>query len=114
MAHKKGGGSSRNGRDSGSQKRGVKVYGGTPVAAGNILVRQVGSSIHAGKNVGTGERLHALRPRRRRGEVRVEDQHQEAGLRLPGGSSCGFRFLIRRFPIPGKRTALSSLARVAP
>jgi large subunit ribosomal protein L27 len=54
MAHKKGGGSSRNGRDSNSQKRGVKVYGGTPVRSGNILVRQVGSSIHAGKNVGTG------------------------------------------------------------
>jgi large subunit ribosomal protein L27 len=54
MAHKKGGGSSRNGRDSNSQRRGVKVYAGTPVVAGNILVRQVGSSIHAGKNVGTG------------------------------------------------------------
>ena len=54
MAHKKGGGSSRNGRDSNSQKRGVKVYGGTPVSAGNILVRQVGSTIHAGKNVGRG------------------------------------------------------------
>ena len=54
MAHKKGGGSSRNGRDSKAQKRGVKVYGGTVVNAGNILVRQVGSSIHAGKNVGTG------------------------------------------------------------
>ena len=54
MAHKKGGGSSRNGRDSNAQKRGVKVYGGTEVIAGNILVRQVGSSIHAGKNVGTG------------------------------------------------------------
>lgn len=54
MAHKKGGGSSRNGRDSSPQKRGVKVYAGTPVNAGNILVRQVGSSIHAGKNVGTG------------------------------------------------------------
>lgn len=54
MAHKKGGGSSRNGRDSNAQKRGVKVYAGTPVRAGNILVRQVGSSIHAGKNVGTG------------------------------------------------------------
>ena len=54
MAHKKGGGSSRNGRDSNAQKRGVKVYGGTDVRAGNILVRQVGSSIHAGKNVGTG------------------------------------------------------------
>ncbi len=55
MAHKKGGGSSRNGRDSSSQKRGVKVYASTPVRAGNILVRQVGSSIHAGKNVGTGK-----------------------------------------------------------
>jgi large subunit ribosomal protein L27 len=54
MAHKKGGGSSRNGRDSNAQKRGVKVYGGTEVVAGNILVRQVGSTIHAGKNVGTG------------------------------------------------------------
>lgn len=54
MAHKKGGGSSRNGRDSSAQKRGVKVYGGAAVQAGNILVRQVGSSIHAGKNVGTG------------------------------------------------------------
>ena len=54
MAHKKGGGSSRNGRDSSAQKRGVKVYAGTEVPAGSILVRQVGSSIHAGKNVGTG------------------------------------------------------------
>jgi large subunit ribosomal protein L27 len=54
MAHKKGGGSSRNGRDSKAQKRGVKVYAGTAVRAGNILVRQVGSTIHAGKNVGTG------------------------------------------------------------
>lgn len=54
MAHKKGGGSSRNGRDSNSQRRGVKVYAGAPVSAGNILVRQVGSSIHAGHNVGTG------------------------------------------------------------
>jgi large subunit ribosomal protein L27 len=54
MAHKKGGGSSRNGRDSNSQRRSVKVYAGTDVRAGNILVRQVGSSIHAGKNVGTG------------------------------------------------------------
>ena len=54
MAHKKGGGSSRNGRDSNSQKRGVKVYGGEDVTAGSVLVRQVGSTIHAGKNVGTG------------------------------------------------------------
>jgi large subunit ribosomal protein L27 len=54
MAHKKGGGSSRNGRDSKAQKRGVKVYGGAVVRAGNIIVRQVGSTIHAGKGVGTG------------------------------------------------------------
>ena len=54
MAHKKGGGSSRNGRDSNSQRRGGKIFAGQNVTAGNILVRQVGSSIHAGKNVGTG------------------------------------------------------------
>jgi large subunit ribosomal protein L27 len=54
MAHKKGQGSSRNGRDSNSQYRGVKVYGGQEVVAGNILVRQVGSTIHAGNNVGVG------------------------------------------------------------
>lgn len=54
MAHKKGGGSSRNGRDSKSQKRGVKVFDGQNVLAGNILVRQVGATIHAGKNVGVG------------------------------------------------------------
>ena len=54
MAHKKGGGSSRNGRDSSSQKRGVKVYAGTPVRAGNILVRQVGTRVHPGANVGMG------------------------------------------------------------
>lgn len=62
MAHKKGGGSSRNGRDSNSQRRGVKVYGGEFVRAGSIIVRQVGNSIHAGKNVGQGRdfTLYAL------------------------------------------------------
>jgi large subunit ribosomal protein L27 len=54
MAHKKGQGSSRNGRDSSAQYRGVKIYGGQTVTAGNILVRQVGSKIHAGTNVGVG------------------------------------------------------------
>ena len=54
MAHKKGQGSSRNGRDSSGQRRGVKRYGGQVVNAGTILVRQVGSSIHAGRGVGTG------------------------------------------------------------
>lgn len=54
MAHKKGQGSSRNGRDSSAQYRGVKIYGGQEVSAGNILVRQVGSKFHAGTNVGVG------------------------------------------------------------
>ena len=55
MAHKKGAGSTRNGRDSNSQRRGVKVYGGERVRAGNILVRQVGGAIAPGKNVGLGK-----------------------------------------------------------
>ena len=55
MAHKKGQGSSRNGRDSQPQYRGVKVFGGETVSAGSILVRQVGSTFHAGSNVGTGK-----------------------------------------------------------
>ncbi len=54
MAHKKSGGSSRNGRDSQGQRRGVKRYGGQHVKAGNILVRQLGTRIHPGKNVGMG------------------------------------------------------------
>jgi large subunit ribosomal protein L27 len=54
MAHKKGQGSSRNGRDSQGQRRGVKVYGGQHAKAGNILVRQVGTRIHPGANVGVG------------------------------------------------------------
>lgn len=55
MAHKKAGGSSRNGRDSGGQRFGVKRYGGQRVLAGNILVRQVGTKIHPGVNVGMGK-----------------------------------------------------------
>ena len=55
MAHKKGQGSSRNGRDSPGQHRGVKVYGSEKVQAGNILVRQVGTLVHAGQNVGMGK-----------------------------------------------------------
>ncbi|MBI4526442.1 MAG: 50S ribosomal protein L27 [Deltaproteobacteria bacterium] len=54
MAHKKAGGSSRNGRDSQGQRRGVKVFGSERVKAGNIIVRQVGTRIHPGKNVGMG------------------------------------------------------------
>lgn len=55
MAHKKGAGSTRNGRDSNAQRRGVKVYGGQTVTAGSILVRQVGESLSPGKNVGKGK-----------------------------------------------------------
>jgi large subunit ribosomal protein L27 len=54
MAHKKGGGSSRNGRDSNSQRRGVKAHDGELVNAGSILVRQVGTTIAAGNHVGIG------------------------------------------------------------
>jgi large subunit ribosomal protein L27 len=55
MAHKKGQGSSRNGRDSPGQHRGIKVYGSEKVVAGNILVRQVGTLVHPGQNVGMGK-----------------------------------------------------------
>jgi len=54
MAHKKGQGSSRNGRDSQGQRRGVKVFAGQIAKAGNILVRQVGTRVHPGRNVGCG------------------------------------------------------------
>jgi large subunit ribosomal protein L27 len=55
MAHKKGQGSSRNGRDSPGQRRGVKVYGSEKVQAGNIIVRQLGTLVHPGQNVGMGK-----------------------------------------------------------
>ena len=55
MAHKKGGGSTRNGRDSNSQRRGVKRFGGEHVNAGTILVRQVGETVSPGRNVGRGK-----------------------------------------------------------
>lgn len=62
MAHKKAGGSTRNGRDSKAQRRGVKRFGGEQVAAGNILIRQLGNKFHPGANVGQGNdyTLYAL------------------------------------------------------
>ena len=62
MSHKKGQGSSRNGRDSNGQRRGMKRFGGEPVRAGNILVRQCGTRFHPGKGVGQGNdyTLYAL------------------------------------------------------
>lgn len=55
MAHKKGGGSSKNGRDSNAQRLGVKIFGGQKVVSGNIIVRQRGTKIHPGENVGLGK-----------------------------------------------------------
>ena len=78
MAHKKGAGSTRNGRDSNSQRRGIKVYGGERVSAGSILVRQVGSTIAAGKNVGLGKdfTLFALIDGVVKYEYRTKDQRK--------------------------------------
>ncbi|HXD14916.1 MAG TPA: 50S ribosomal protein L27 [Xanthobacteraceae bacterium] len=59
MAHKKAGGSSRNGRDSGGQRLGIKIFGGEEVLAGNVIARQRGTKWHAGRNVGVG-RDHTL------------------------------------------------------
>ena len=59
MAHKKAGGSSRNGRDSAGQRLGIKIFGGEQVVAGNIIARQRGTKWHAGRNVGIG-RDHTL------------------------------------------------------
>lgn len=72
MAHKKGGGSSRNGRDSESKRLGVKIYGGEPVVAGNIIVRQRGTRYRAGEGVGMGKdhTLFALQ----KGEVKFYDR----------------------------------------
>ena len=55
MAHKKAGGSSRNGRDSPGQRLGVKLFGGQKISAGNVIVRQRGTQFHPGKNVGMGK-----------------------------------------------------------
>ncbi|HET6460890.1 MAG TPA: 50S ribosomal protein L27 [Syntrophales bacterium] len=55
MAHKKGQGSSRNGRDSNAQRRGIKVFAGQRINAGTVIVRQVGTKIHPGNNVGLGK-----------------------------------------------------------
>ena len=75
MSHKKGQGSTRNGRDSRGQRRGIKIYAGQQVVAGNILVRQLGTRIHAGRGVGMGRdyTLYALKP----GTVRYYDSRKD-------------------------------------
>jgi large subunit ribosomal protein L27 len=78
MAHKKGAGSTSNGRDSQPQRLGVKKFGGQAVLAGNILVRQRGSKLHAGKNVGTGRdwTLFALKD----GTVQYDKAHRKVAV----------------------------------
>ena len=78
MAHKKAGGSSRNGRDSESKRLGVKVYGGQAVNAGGIIVRQRGTKLHPGKNVGVGRdwTLFALKD----GVVQFDKIHRSVSI----------------------------------
>jgi large subunit ribosomal protein L27 len=82
MAHKKAGGSSRNGRDSESKRLGVKVYGGEAIRAGGIIVRQRGTRIHPGVNVGVGKdhTLYALVDGTVSFGVRGERQHNYANV----------------------------------
>jgi large subunit ribosomal protein L27 len=78
MAHKKGQGTSSNGRDSHSQRLGVKKFGGQAVIAGNILIRQCGTRIHPGKNVGVGRdwTLFALKD----GTVKYDKAHRSVAI----------------------------------
>jgi len=81
MAHKKGQGTSKNGRDSNAQRRGVKKFGGQKVTAGSILVRQLGTRFHAGRNVGVGRdyTLFALKD----GEVFFDRNGKRMNVREP-------------------------------
>ncbi len=80
MAHKKGGGTTRNGRDSESKRLGVKVYGGQAINAGGIIIRQRGTRVHAGENVGMGKdhTLFALVPGKVQFVIKGEHKHQYA------------------------------------
>ena len=78
MAHKKGQGTSTNGRESHSKRLGVKLFGGQKVLAGNIIVRQRGSKLHAGENVGTGRdwTLFALKD----GKLEFDKAHRKVSV----------------------------------
>ena len=80
MAHKKGGGTTRNGRDSESKRLGVKVYGGQAINAGGIIIRQRGTRVHPGENVGMGKdhTLFALVQGKVQFVIKGEHQHQYA------------------------------------
>ena len=88
MAHKKGQGSTRNGRDSIGKRLGLKKGDGQTVIAGNILVRQRGTSFHPGEGVGHRARLHALRSRRRERRLRPRQVRPQDGERRRRGLSC--------------------------
>ena len=92
MAHKKGGGSSRNGRDSRGKRLGVKRYGGEQVSAGTILVRQRGTTMHAGENVGVGRDYTLYAPRRRHGGVQEPARTQVGRDRTARLSRSGSDF----------------------
>ena len=78
MAHKKGQGTSSNGRDSHAQRLGLKIFGGQKIIAGNIIIRQRGTKLHAGKNVGTGRdwTLFALKD----GHVKFDKPHRSVSI----------------------------------
>ena len=78
MAHKKGQGTSSNGRDSHAQRLGIKIFGGQKIIAGNIIIRQRGTKLHAGKNVGTGRdwTLFALKD----GTVLFDKAHRRVSI----------------------------------
>ena len=78
MAHKKGQGTSSNGRDSHSKRLGVKMFGGQAIIAGNIIVRQRGTKLHAGRNVGTGRdwTLFALKD----GTLKFDQAHRSVSV----------------------------------
>lgn len=82
MAHKKGGGTTRNGRDSESKRLGVKVYGGQAINAGGIIIRQRGTRVHPGENVGMGKdhTLFALIQGTVKFEIKGAQKHQYATI----------------------------------
>ena len=84
MAHKKAGGSSRNGRDSESKRLGVKVYGGQAINAGGIIIRQRGTRVHPGENVGIGKdhTLYALTDGHVKFTVKGADKKQHVNVIL--------------------------------
>ena len=97
MAHKKAGGSSRNGRDSAGRRLGVKKFGGQSVLAGNIIVRQRGTKWHPGDECRHGQGPHAVRAPRGRGQLR--DQAQGPRLRF-GEAELASSALLRHRAAP--------------